>query len=425
MAALPAMLLGCALDTTEPIPSAQRVELARGIADEPSSYQAVAQLVSRDGRCTATLVARNADRLWLLTAAHCVVDPIALEAIGPLFVRFVAGLADAPQPLLPVTRVVVHPRFGWQRVEAAHPWLADPWPVQSAWDVAVVEARSLDDVELPTPIAIEVASEPPAPGTRVRVVGFGVDETGVAGTRREGQTVVARVLRGGRGAQVLALDARPPRPGACAGDSGGPVLRADASGTERIVAVLVGHAVPGTCDHESYAHPVDEEVAQLVAAAVEGRETGSAPGCLACIATGASADACGCGPADRAPQRCGWWLGEPECDGCLGASDCCALAARCRAERACAACMDDARRPHCHANRAYTEWARCTLRHCPACAVGVAHRVEPKRSPRGGACASGPAGEACGAHPTVASALAWSLVVRRRRGYPARSSRTS
>lgn len=195
----------------------------------PSTEAAVVALVERQPVCgeaeplvvcTATFVAPDV----LLTAAHCVVD------------RAPSSLATSAEgESIPVRSAQVHPSF--DRVLHHH-------------DLALLHlARA--SVVAPLPLA----DAPPEPDTLVRVVGFGQitsDATRSEG-RHEGTSRVARV-------DVLTLELAPEPSNTCRGDSGGPTLVDDTSGTRVVGVTSFGDAV---CETVGVAARVDVDLAWI------------------------------------------------------------------------------------------------------------------------------------------------------------------
>ncbi|HEX5059655.1 MAG TPA: S1 family peptidase [Kofleriaceae bacterium] len=141
-----------------------------------------------EASCTGTLIAPRA----VLTAAHCV----ASESPASLVV--VAGpRVDAGQRV-EIETIESHPDYDGLAADLAVIELAEPLP-----QPAVALRR--------------VPIDASAVGAQARVVGFGVGDDGMTGTKREGTARVSEVT-----ASTVVLAPDPALP--CGGDSGGPVL---------------------------------------------------------------------------------------------------------------------------------------------------------------------------------------------------------
>ena len=134
--------------------------------------------------CSATVVSSRA----LLTAAHCVPDPI-----DQLEIVFGADVS-APLQVMRIAAVARHPTL----------------------DLAIV---TLPQATSTTPMPIVSTVPANLVGQSVRVVGFGADDQGNVGVRRAGTSVVSQL-------EPLQFVTMPAPALTCNGDSGGPVLLA-------------------------------------------------------------------------------------------------------------------------------------------------------------------------------------------------------
>jgi len=177
------LVLACA-QPPQPLRSA----ITHGDAD--SGDPAVAALLLRVGGCgggvfcSGTLVAPRA----VLTAAHC----LDVAPSGAMVVYF-GGDVRALGETHAVVAVFRHPTL----------------------DVAVL---ALDAPAAAVPVALD-GGPAPSPGDLVRLVGFGADENGQSGVKRQGTAQIAAVT-------ATELQVSPAPALACGGDSGGPLLHA-------------------------------------------------------------------------------------------------------------------------------------------------------------------------------------------------------
>lgn len=188
-----------------------------GVVDERVSQNVgVLVIVSRDQPsaevCSATRVAPE----WLLTARHCI--PTGLE--WSLFASFARSVSEASLNN-PASRVCDTGGLGRYHVKR-------------------VEQHSISDLALlqvsdSTRSWIARATQPPIIGETVTMVGYGLQETGTVGVREE---LSARVT----GLNDALIEVRADDGGACAGDSGGPLIRSTVDGPELLGVLSRGSA---------------------------------------------------------------------------------------------------------------------------------------------------------------------------------------
>lgn len=184
--------------------------------------------------CTGTLIAPRV----LLTAAHCLEERRPGD-LGVFFGVDTAGVGST----VAVVAAHVHPGFD---------------PATGAHDLALLVLETPSAV---TPVVIAHAPPPSTfVGSTVRVVGFGLDETGATGRERTGT------------AKVSALDGSafryvPDPSNTCGGDSGGPVFFDDGAGEKLIGVTRSGDA---DCVQFGTALRVDDVLDDFIAPVLAG-----------------------------------------------------------------------------------------------------------------------------------------------------------
>lgn len=161
------------------------------------SQQVVMIVSTRGASCTSTVVARD----LLLTAAHCVQPKSDYAAVIP----------GTPPRIIPITKIVLHPRYDPQQFETRRP----------SPDIAIVKIAEL----LPSHYRIAklaASATFPKHGAMFELTGFGFARDGdahSAGTLRS----VTLPNVGSTGDSMIRVSAgNGGTAGACTGDSGGP-----------------------------------------------------------------------------------------------------------------------------------------------------------------------------------------------------------
>ena len=201
-----------ALTLLAPLPAAAII----GGAPAPAEISAHTALIvsTRGASCTGAVLTLD----LLLTAAHCV-QPQADYAV--------VVLGGGAPKLVPVERVVLHPRF-----DPAHFRSRKPTP-----DLALVKLSAALPLSFrPARLARDVVQ--PKPGDRFMLAGYGMTKEGDGKTA--GKLFAATLSAIGNtidatGVIMVRLSAGGGKvAGACTGDSGGPVFRGDE------VAAIIG-----------------------------------------------------------------------------------------------------------------------------------------------------------------------------------------
>jgi hypothetical protein len=375
-------------------------------------HSAVLALVNPTGSCSGTVIASRGDSGYFLTAAHCLsrltnTGELALpvQPLAPENVALVPGLdwseGLASSAYYPVVELALHPGY----------------PGDAAFDVAMARFVGADDALATTP-AMTAAEDDLADGVAVTLVGYGQTEDDAQNTvRYRVDTTVSDLGEAG----LVLYDESNDR-GSCNGDSGGPVLRATASG-ERVAAVI-SFGSSATCAVEFGGGPrvstpaTQSFIEDFVAAAPPPRSCtdcllvnltsfGACPdqavacgsgseceayslcrnrcaggsSCVAACATaypeGAVEDAalfsCACdtgcevecaGFAGCNPSSCGFAVGENPCNACMQQS-CCDPIGDCNEDAQCLTCAFAAARPAaCQESEPFFELRECLVREC-------------------------------------------------------------
>ena len=205
------MMPGLALAQEQSAPSG----IVGGQESEPGEWPAVVGIVIQGGGlCTGTLIS---DRL-VLTAAHCIAGRENPADYGVV----VGDSISSGGVSLEVDQVGAHPDFCGKPEEDC----SDFGYVRLAVAIEGVEALAVLETQEDYDALIEV-------GDRVTLVGFGSDDEGRSGTKRE---VVVSVTK--RSTQGVAFAAGGEGKDSCNGDSGGPALVRKEDGSLALAGVL-------------------------------------------------------------------------------------------------------------------------------------------------------------------------------------------
>ncbi len=204
-----------------PTPEASGPSLAQAIyggtqaANDPAVFGLAISIPGGQATCTATLIGQRT----LLTAAHCAEGATEIWATNKT--AFTQNDAD----YIEVTSSLIHSG-----------WAGDPG--ENSDDLALL---LLKNAVTTTPKQWNMQASNVPDGKTVRMVGYGVDENGNAGTKKQSAQVIDAVTT-----HLLHFDQRNGH-GVCQGDSGGPVFSTGADGVERVVGVasFVSANAPG------------------------------------------------------------------------------------------------------------------------------------------------------------------------------------
>ena len=179
-------------------------------------WPAVAALTDKKGKsfCSAVFISKS----MLITAAHCVSDPVAQYIDNTLV--YLGNGADF--------------EYGYYKIKTArkHPKATQDENAQNWYDVAyIILEKELDFVVpiLPPQNTMEV-NEVYRPGSEVTIIGFGLTEQNVSGIKNIAHTNLQSAtdhefIAGGNGQDT------------CFGDSGGPVLAQLSDQTYRVIGI--------------------------------------------------------------------------------------------------------------------------------------------------------------------------------------------
>ncbi|MGU3492740.1 S1 family peptidase [Xanthobacteraceae bacterium A53D] len=199
-ALLPGVLLLCGAAFLAGTRPAQAIVAGRTGGDAAAAHT-VMIVSTRGASCTGTAIAKD----LLLTAAHCV---------GPQGDYAVALISPNAAPrLLPVLRIITHPRFDPDQFRSRKP----------TPDLALVKlADALPSYIRPATLAN--GSGLPERGTQFLIAGYGMAEDGNDGTAGTLRSVSLPSI-GTTGGIMARLAPPTGRAGACTGDSGGPAFQ--------------------------------------------------------------------------------------------------------------------------------------------------------------------------------------------------------
>ncbi len=207
-------------------------------------WSAVVAVFATDAKgtrlCTGTLVAPN----WVVTAAHCIADEqnaaLTLSADDVFIAPNITTTQNAGDHLVPAVSVHAHPGFSW---------------TNASWDAALIELETTvpgGTFALPDPSRLNTYGV----GTSDNVAGFGRSQATSSSS--------SGTLRTGRIEQVAANACETYNPGSgeyadcylpgagrqatCFGDSGGPLIRFDATQGGAPVLWGITSTGPDPCD---------------------------------------------------------------------------------------------------------------------------------------------------------------------------------
>ncbi len=211
-------LLSGLLSTTPPLvqpgSADDRPDIVGGVPTSPGAWPFVVGVQAGSRLCTGSLVAPD----LILTAAHCIPEGVQP---GDVVISFGDDL-DAPDGQLFASEIEVHPDFCPETC------------LKDRYDFAYVRMESevfLDVVPLITEQSVYDSSL--AVGDDVLLVGYGLDEDGASGVKREVLTPVTDHSKSGK-----EFSAGGEGKDSCQGDSGGPALVVDENGVAALAGVL-------------------------------------------------------------------------------------------------------------------------------------------------------------------------------------------
>ena len=188
-------------------------EIVGGTPVDEGEWLQVVALELGNFRCTGTLLAPT----LVLTAAHCIPQNLNVSDVKVGFGNDDASLVGT----LSATAVDIHPEFcaecSVDRMDFAY--------------IVLESAANLPPIPLVTSQATYDTLM--SVSASVTLVGFGEDENGTSGIKREVQTVITDHSRTGQ-----EFEAGGDGFDSCQGDSGGPALVIDADGQPRLAGVL-------------------------------------------------------------------------------------------------------------------------------------------------------------------------------------------
>lgn len=171
------------------------------------SISADSGTVSFGASCTGLLIADD----WLLTAAHCTNNPAATRVAARFGPPASCGSSQAQRPEISSTQVVVHPMLDLMLVHLSER------PARRGVEVAPVRVAPAGELN---------------PGEIVHLAGFGRTEDDLPGQLRFAAEPVSAI-----GADWIEVDGHG-QSGACAADSGGPLLWRNPTGAVTTLGVL-------------------------------------------------------------------------------------------------------------------------------------------------------------------------------------------
>lgn len=229
---------GCSAPDPEPAPVSKSAEEIFGGSLDSAHTSVVAVINTAGGACSGTIIHRDGDIGYVLTAAHCVVELTAqgdiitpVQAVDPSDLLIVPG-QDYETSLnastyYPVPEFLLHPSYNGQTTNPN--------------DVAVVRFYGADGSTPTTPIT----SSPDglSVGEDIEIIGYGRTETSTQNNPNTQRNTVTKPVSDL--SNQLIEHNRNNGSGHCQGDSGGPVLT---TGGSQVVVGVNSWSAGGNCN---------------------------------------------------------------------------------------------------------------------------------------------------------------------------------